>query len=90
MKDRSYYTKESENTKAYKKFMLDFAQKLNGDKSIQKNDVDAMFQFEKEIAKVNLFYSLHNLYPFFIHSIIGPEVNKVFEEMKPFTQHLVI
>ena len=54
-------------TVAYKNFIRNLAQALNNDTSINDNDVNAIFEFEQNIAKVNFLYSTKNIlfYTFF-------------------------
>jgi hypothetical protein len=46
--------------------MRNLAQALNGDIPIHKSDVKDMFEFEKELAKVNFLYYLNIAYLFFL------------------------
>jgi predicted metalloendopeptidase len=69
LKDRSYYTKEDEVTIAYKDYIRDLAQALNNGVSVNDIDVNAIFDFEKEIAQVNLSCSIYVSYLFFLHPV---------------------
>jgi hypothetical protein len=87
--DSSYYTKESKITRAYKKYMRDLAKALNNDLTVKESEITGIFEFEKEIAKVKFSYFICVAY-FFLHSIIGHQVNKMLEVMKRSMHHSVV
>ena len=71
LEDRNYYVNETNVTKAYRQFIQDLSLALTNDTSMIDNDVTDIFEFEQEIAKVNLALSYILFASFLFHSTIG-------------------
>lgn len=87
--DRNLYSDENVFTVAYRKFMRDLALSLTNVTSTIDDDVTAIFEFEKMLARVNL--SSHSYSVLLLSfSIIRREANKWLIQVTLFAQQLKI
>ena len=87
---RQYYANESDLTVAYRHFMWELARALTNDTLMLEQDVEDIFQFEKNISRVRLSQIKYCISFILLYSIIGQMMNNELEIMKQFEQQLLI
>jgi hypothetical protein len=88
---RQYYANESDLTVAYRHFMWELAKALtNNTTAMLEQDVEDIFQFEKNISRVRLSQIKYCISFILLCSIIGQMMNNELEIMKQFEQQLLI
>ena len=90
LEQRDYYARESNITVAYRLFIRDFTRALTNDASMIDNDVQDIYDFEAQIAKVSSMFTRapHSTSRDF--SSTGRRLNNAIDETKPFARLSVI